>query len=337
MKSLTALLPLLISGFVTSGQYFEWKAGFHGFFDNREYFNEYTDHQTIFGSRFSVEAGFAINDHNKFKAGFNYLYEFGSKGDLIAPDITMYYNGQSKHINFFIGAFPRYGLINHPLILLKDTLEYFRPNIEGMFLGYKTNLFYHNIWIDWTSRQTDIKRETFLIGGEGMLSKGIFFYRHNFVMYHFAKPAIPLPEDRIRDNGGLTASLGADLSSRLYFDSLAITSGIAVSYDRIRSIYDFNFPVGWLNNIRIIHKGFGINGLYYRGDSQTLLYGEGFYKSKSYGRVDLFYERNNSNLIRGKLQFSLHFIPGKINSSQSFVIYLNLDGKRKIFNKSQAD
>ena len=337
MRSLTALLPFLISGLVTSGQYFEWKAGFHGFFDNREYFNEYTGPQTIFGSRLSVEAGFAINDHNKFKAGFNYSYEFGSKGDLIAPDITMYYNGQLKYINFFIGAFPRRSLIYHPLILLTDTLEYFRPNIEGMFLEFKTNQVYHNIWIDWTSRQTDTKRETFLIGGEGMVRNGIFFYQHNFIMYHFAGPAIPIPDDHIRDNGGLTAVLGANLSNRLHLDSLTITSGITVSYDRIRSMYDFNFPVGWLNNIRIVHKGFGINGLYYGGDSQILLYGEGFYKSKSYGRIDLFYESNNSNFIRGKLQFSFHFVPGKIDTSQSLVIYLSLDGKRKIFNENPAD
>jgi hypothetical protein len=330
MKRLTTLLPFLIPALVTFGQNFEWKTGFHGFFDNREYFNEYTDPQTIFGSRLFVEAGIAINDYNKFKAGFNYLYEFGSKGDLIAPDIIMYYNGQLKYINFFIGAFPRRNLIHHPLILLKDTLEYFRPNVEGMFLEFKTRLFYHNIWIDWTSRQTDTKRETFLIGGEGMVRKGIFFYQHSFIMYHLAGPAIPIPDDHIRDNGGLTVSIGADLSSKIYLDSLTITSGIAVSYDRIRSIYDFNFPVGWLNNIRIKHKGFGINGLYYNGDSHILLYGEEFYRSKSYGRVDLFYERNNSNLIRGKLQFSFHFIQGKINSSQSLAIYLSLDRKRKI-------
>lgn len=334
MKNLTALLSLVLLSLAATAQNFEWKTGFHGFFDNREYFNEYTNPQTIFGSRISVEGGFAVNDHNRFKAGIDYLYEFGSKGDLIAPDIIMYYNGQLKYINFFIGAFPRRNLIHHPLILLKDTLEYFRPNVEGMFLEFKTGMFYHNIWIDWTSRQTNTKRETFLIGGEGMIRKSIFFYKHNFIMYHYASPATPIPDDHIRDNGGLTASIGLDLSSKIFLDSLTVTSGIAVSYDRIRNIYDFNFPAGWLGKIMLAHKGFGINGLYYNGDRQILLYGEGFYKSKSYGRLDLFYESNNSHIISGKLQFSFHFIPGKINSSQSFTIYLSLDGKRKIFNKS---
>ncbi len=330
MKRLTTILIVLIPGLVTFGQNFEWKAGFHGFFDNREYFNEYTDAQTIFGSRLSVEAGFAVNGNNRFKAGLSYLYEFGSKGDLIAPDIIMYYNGQFKYINFFIGAFPRRNLIHHPLILLTDTLDYYRPNVEGMFLEFKAGRFYHSLWIDWTGRQTSEKRETFLIGGEGGIGRGIFFYRHNFIMYHFARPSVPIPGDHIRDNGGLTASLGLNLSSKIYLDSLTLTSGIAVSYDRLRSIYDFNFPAGWLNNIIIMHKGFGINGLYYEGDSQILLYGEGFYKSGRYGRIDLYYESNISHLIRCKLQFSFHFIPGIMDTSQSFSVYLSLDGKRKI-------
>jgi hypothetical protein len=330
MKRLISLLFILKLYLITSGQTFEWKAGFNGFFDNREYFNDFTEPQTIFGSRFFAEAGIALNDYNRFKAGLNWLYEFGSKGDLTAPDITMYYNGLSKHINFFIGAFPRRDIICHPLILLKDTLEYFRPNIDGMFLELQTNWGYHNIWIDWTSRQTNVKRETFLIGGEGTIKKGVFFYQHNFIMYHFAGPAIPIPDDHIRDNGGLTVSLGLNLSSKIHLDSIIIASGLALSYDRIRSIYDFNFPCGWLNSIKVIHRGFGINTIYYTGDSQVLLYGDGFYKSETYGRVDLFYEGNNSDRIKGKLQFSFHFIPGTINCSQSFAIYLSLEGRRNI-------
>ncbi len=331
--AITAAIKLCL---LAGGQDFEWTTGFDGFFDNREYFNEFTRPQTMFGSRLYAEIGFALNSHHRFRGGINYLYEFGSKGDLIAPDITMYYKGQSKHVNFFIGAFPRRRIINHPRILLEDTLIYYRPNVEGMFLEFKARRGYQNIWVDWTSRQTDTRRETFLIGGEGMIKKGIFFYKHDFIMYHYAGPAIPIPDDHIRDNGGLTVNAGVDLSSKLNLDSLVFTSGVAVSYDRIRNLYDFNFPAGWLNRLQIIHKGFGFNGLYYFGDSQILLYGDGFYKSGNYGRIDLFYESNNRGRINGKLQFSFHFVPGEINSSQSFTIFLSLEGRKNII-KNQAD
>ena len=333
MRNLIIII-LVFSFYCTAGaQNLIWNAGFQGFFDNREYFNDFIEPQTIFGSRLSADAGFEVNENNRFSAGINYLYEFGSKGDLIAPDITLFYNGYKKHFDFFIGAFPRRKLINHPLILLTDTLKYFRPNIEGMFLGIKTGWGYQNIWIDWTSRQTDTRRETFLIGGEGMMRKGMLFYQHNFIMYHFAGPAVAIPDDHIRDNGGLTAVAGADISSILFFDSLTIKSGIAFSYDRIRHEYDFKYPIGTINELLIMYRQFGVHGTYYYGERQVLLYGDGFYKSKNYGRIDLFYKNRNSALINGKLQFSFHIIPGNIDYSQSFAIYINMEGRRKVKSK----
>ena len=330
MNRVISLTFILTFCLLTSGQHIEWNTGFHGFMDNREYFNEFIEPQTIFGSRIFADVGFAVNDYNRFRAGLNYFYEFGSKGDLIVPDITMYYNGFNKYFDFYIGAFPRHGLITHPFILLTDTLEYYRPNVEGMFLGVKSDWGYHNIWIDWTSRQTNTKRETFLIGGEGMLRKGILLYQHNFIMYHFAGPAVPIPDDHIRDNGGLTVSMGVNLSSKIFLDSLILKSGAALSYDRIRHEYDINFPLGWLSNLVVMHKGLGFNGVYYYGDRQILLYGDGFYKSKNYGRIDLFYQGNKSTRIKGKLQFSFHFVPGNIDFSQSFVIYISLSGSRTL-------
>ena len=89
MKGLVLPFLIFILCLTTFGQNFEWKTGFHGFFDNREYFNDYTDPQTIFGSRLFAEAGFALNDYNRFKAGLNFLYEFGSKGDLLAPVLNL--------------------------------------------------------------------------------------------------------------------------------------------------------------------------------------------------------------------------------------------------------
>ena len=312
------------------GQSFEWRTGFHGFFDNREYFNQYTNDQTMFGSRIYAEAGFSLNDHNLFMTGLNYLYEFGSKGNLIAPDIMMYYHADMGPLNFYLGAFPRKGLINQPLMLLTDTLNYYRPNTEGMFLEFRKSRGYHNIWIDWTGRQTGTRRETFLIGGTGHIGKGAFYYEHHFIMYHYASPAIPVPDDHIRDNGGLTAVCGLNLSSKLPVDSVFISSGIGLSFDRIRNEYDFRTPVGWYTELGAEHKGFGIHGTCYLGDSHTIIYGDRFYSSESYQRIDLYYTRFQSTRISGKLQFSFHFIPGVIDFSQMLVIWVNLEGSKKI-------
>jgi hypothetical protein len=318
--------------FNTCGQSFEWKTGFHSFFDNREYFNEYANDQTMFGARIFAEAGFSLNDHNRFRAGMSYLYEFGSKGDLIAPDIILYYHANKGPLTFYFGAFPRMGLINQPLLLLTDTLNYYRPNAEGMYLEFRKKWGFHHIWIDWTNRQTNTTRETFLIGGTGHFGQGVFFYEHNFIMYHFAAPAIPIPGDHLRDNGGFTAVLGLNLSSKLPPDSTVFSSGIALSYDRLRNVYDIKSPLGWYTELNVEHRGFGFHGTCYLGNSHSIIYGDRFYSSTSYQRIDLYYARYHSSRISGKLQFSFHFVPGVIDYSQMLVIYINLEGQEQIHN-----
>ncbi|MBN2213331.1 MAG: hypothetical protein JW723_03725 [Bacteroidales bacterium] len=313
-----------------SGQSFDWRTGFYGFFDNREYFNLYTDDQTMFGSRIYAEAGFSLNDHNSFMGGFNYLYEFGSKGDLIAPDIVIYYHGEKGPLNFYLGAFPRKGLINQPPMLLTDTLFYYRPNSEGMFLEFRKSFGYHNIWIDWTGRKTNTRRETFLMGGTGRFGKGAVFYEHHFVMYHYAAPAITVPDDHLRDNAGLTAVCGLNLSRKVPVDSAFISSGIGFSLDRIRNVYDFRTRIGWYTELGAEHKGFGIHGTCYLGDSHTIIYGDRFYSSDSYQRIDLYYTKSPSSLISGKLQFSFHFVPGVVDYSQMLVIVINLNGSKQL-------
>jgi hypothetical protein len=54
------ILLLALAGCLnTEGQQFEWKTGFFGFFDNREYFSDSTIPQTMGGENLSAEAGFA--------------------------------------------------------------------------------------------------------------------------------------------------------------------------------------------------------------------------------------------------------------------------------------
>ena len=83
------LYRYILAGFVwltlltnLSAQHFIYKAGYFGFFDNREYFNEFVNDQTIFGSRIYGELGYSFNENNRIMAGADYLYEFGSKGEL---------------------------------------------------------------------------------------------------------------------------------------------------------------------------------------------------------------------------------------------------------------
>ena len=306
-------------------QNFVYKIGYFGFLDNREYFNEFANDQTIFGSRIYGEAGYTFNERNRIMAGANYLYEFGSKGEWIAPDITAYFSGRYKHLDFLIGAFPRANMTAMPLALMTDTLGYYRPNMEGILLDYGTQNFHHNLWIDWTSRQSYQKRETFLLGFSGYAKIGIFLYQHHFIMTHLAHSLAHGSDELIRDNAGFSLMPGVDLSAISGLDSLTFSAGLLGSYDRIRSKYDFRFPLGFYAELEAAHKGFGVHGILYAGESQVITSGDGFYKSDFYSRADAFYRLSASH-IEGRLQFSFHFIPDMIDLSMSLLVRAQLDG-----------
>jgi hypothetical protein len=324
-KTIITALFITCTAFALKSQTFNWKTGYYGFFDNREYFNEYVSDQTIFGTRISGELGYSFNERNRVMAGADYLYEFGSKGEWIAPDFIAYYNGKRGNIDFYLGAFPRTNRIRMPLALMNDTFQYYRPILEGIFLEFKTRAFRHNIWIDWTSRQSYQKRETFLLGFSGYAKRGILIWQHHLVMTHLAHSLNTGTDERIHDNAGFSVMPGIDLSGFTGLDSLCLSMGILGSYDRIRGIYDFRAPVGFLGEIEAIYKGFGLHGTVYAGESQVILPGDGFYKATFYSRADAFYVLSMPNL-QGRLQFSLHFIPGVVDLSMSLTVRAQLEG-----------
>jgi hypothetical protein len=325
------ILMLFAKGHIGSwAQQFEWKTSFFGFFDNREYFNDYINPQSILGENITAEAGFAINPYNRFRAGISYTYENGSKAAYLRPDPILYFKGDWKPATFYIGSFPRYRLISLPLAMLTDTLVYYRPNVEGIFLEHRREWFFQNVWLDWTSRQTDTINEEFIIGATGMIHKGIFLYQHHFLMAHFAGPGIDLNNHHLRDNGGINAMLGLNLSEKLPLDTATLCSGFIMSYDRLRSVYDTRVMWGWLTDLTINYKGFGFHGLYYRGDGQKFFTGDGFYKSGNYGRADLYFQKTYLDKIVGKLMFSLHFLPGNLDFSYTIHLRASMDGKVKL-------
>ncbi len=324
---ISLVLLLLIESPVVS-QRVEWRAGFDGFLDNREYYSIDIP-KTIFGSRAWGELGASLSDGHRIRVGLNYLYEYGYRLDAYPPDITMYYQYSNERTDFRLGAFPRANLLKYPLALLSDTLNYYRPNMEGLYWGYRGDWGYQNVFIDWTSRQTDESHERFIFGFSGRLQKGILFLDHSLLMGHFAGKGIPEPGHHLRDNGGFHLSLGSDLSERVFLDSLCFSVGPLVSLDRIRGVdEEWQTPKGFLGEFTAIHRKLGIKGLFYQGQGHTFLYGDPFYRLDQYGRLDLFYMPFHNENVNLKINFVLHVAEGQIDYSQQILVSLALSGFR---------
>ena len=320
MRLQSVILLLLFSTASSFAQSFNWNAGFDGFLDNREYYS-INNTRTIFGSRAWAEIGADINEHHRFRTGLNYLYEFGYTIDAHLPDVTMYYQYEDEKIDFFFGAFPRKNFLAYPLAFLSDTLNYYRPNIQGALAQYSGNNWQQAVFIDWTSRKTDDSPERFIFGFYGVYRQGIFFIENHFLMAHLAAKGIPDPDFQLRDNGGFNISLGFNLSEYWLLDTLVLKAGGLVSLDRTRGENEvWETPAGFLGQLSTGNRFVGLDALYYRGKGHTFFYGDPFYKLDSYGRLDLYIMPFRKQNISLKINFAMHLAKGQVDYSQQLLM-----------------
>jgi hypothetical protein len=321
----------LLLGIGTAGlsQQFVWKAAFDGFLDNREYFNPVQMPQTIFGSRIAGEIGGSFGGAHRLMAGIDYMYEFGGGLADVPPVAIMYYQYSRKPFTFLMGVFPRRGLLDYPLALLNDTLNYYRPYMEGIYLSAERSWGFQNVFIDWTSRQTDMRHERFMFGFSGRINISSFFISHHFLMGHFAGPGIPDPNHHLRDNGGFDINLGIDLSGATVLDTLSFSIGGLVSLDRTRGVDEgWQTPAGFLGQAHAVYRFAGIRTTLYFGEGHTFLYGDSFYKATSYARIDLFIIPFRSPRVTSKINWGIHLVNGTIDNSQQVQVIVFLDSNK---------
>jgi hypothetical protein len=92
----------------------------------------------------------------------------------------MYYQYSDPKKEMIFGAFPRRDKIDFPLVMLTDTLLYYRPNIEGMFGAVRWDWGYQNVFVDWISRQTNENRKFLRQVFQGKLTTKTSFFKITF-------------------------------------------------------------------------------------------------------------------------------------------------------------
>jgi hypothetical protein len=328
--SFITLCVLIVLASNSFGQQITLKTGIFSFFDNREYFNYYENDQTIFGTRVFANTTLSVNDKSELCIGVDGLYEFGAKfnADYIKPIAYIHHKGDP--IDLYFGSFYRDPIINMPKLLLNDTLQYYKPNVEGIYLAYNNKNIKHNIWIDWVSRQSKVDKEIFYIGGSGSVTYKYWFYKHDFIFTHYALTSNAYSNEHIRDNGGIYSRLGYEKKSFLIFDSISFSIGGVISYDRTRNITPLRYYKGIMTEIGLYYKAIGVHCSNYTGNGQLIITGDPLYKAKFYNRVDLIWRIFNHPGIEGAVEFSVHFINDIIDYSQKFTLRADLDYKTQL-------
>ena len=322
MKKQLAILFVLITFFGRS-QNFEYRVLLEGIGDNREFFNDYGFPQTILGARAAFETG-VKSDNHRISGGLSYLLEFGSDIDAMKPKLTLYYQFSDPKKEFFFGAFPRKNKIDFPLAMLTDTFLYYRPNIEGMYGVAKWDWGYQSGFVDWLSRQTDVKREIFTAGFSGEIYFKNFFIQDYILMSHNASAAIRLTNDYIKDYLGFALQAGVRTSEKQAFNGY-IKAGILTSAFRQRAVTN-GYVAGssFFAEAKGHFKNYALKSVLSTGESHNFAYGDNFYRAKNYWRTDAIWYFINHENVKGTFNFAFHVIDWEeLNFQQQLsVVYL---------------
>ncbi|TDN95739.1 hypothetical protein [Sunxiuqinia elliptica] len=311
---LIALMLLAVSGFA---QKFEYDVLFHGIGDNREFFSGKAESQTILGERTSFAIGTTLDEKHQFRIGLSHLYEFGSELDDQKPKLTAYYHYEDKQKEFYFGAFPRLGLIDFPLALITDTFLYYRPNIEGLYGKYSWDWGHQAGFVDWTSRQTESKRETFMAGFSGEMGTDYIFFQNYITMFHYAGTANRVEGEHIHDNLGTALFLGTNLDQFLPLSNAYFRLGWMHSKFKIRTVMDdFETANSMLGEFYGELKSFALRSTLHMGEGHHVTNGDRFYDVDNYWRTDVIWRFLSSKHVEGRFNLSFHLVEGDLDQSQ---------------------
>ncbi|MDL2223902.1 hypothetical protein LJB92_01150 [Bacteroidales bacterium OttesenSCG-928-M06] len=342
MQKRYLILSLFFLGFIFSSfsQELIWKAGVHSFFDNTEFTgSKVQTPQTMAGVHLSPEIGLSWEQKHRIYIGADLLHEFGSDDAIGYYDPVVYYEYTGEPFRFYMGAIPRKILLDkYPRMFFQDSINNYRPVINGFFWEYNKEKNYINAWLDWTGRQSEEKHEAFFMGWSGRYNYKWLYAQHFGYMFHFAKKKDQVVDEAVHDNGLILTSLGVNFAKYTDFEKLEMNAGWSVGLDRDRGIGNWNCPSGFVSETKIEYKGIGLFNTLYIGDGQQIYYndhgknlywGDSFYRLKKYDRADIFIHFYKSKVVNIKFVCSLHFAESNLYNQQSLYATFDLDNFSK--------
>jgi hypothetical protein len=325
MKYVGLICLFFITQVHVFGQKYTAGVDYLGFADNREYSNPIQIPQTFFGFRIQPFLETKIDSVHVLHIGVNALYEFGGQIESKNFVPSIYYHYNSNPLSFKIGSFERRKDLNaYPLALLSDSLLYFRPNISGLNTKFSKNRFQSSIWVDWLSRQTEVKKEQFLFGLTAKYKVNSYFIENVFSMLHDAFASKRSETDVLYDNGANVLRIGFEFGKKSSIDSLRGSIGLLNAYQRARALNILETPKGLLSEFYVKKSWFAFKNTFYKGQGLNQVYGDHFYKEKFYNRTDFIFLPVQHKKVTGEFIWSFHKTPGYLDNQQAFRLFMNI-------------
>ena len=336
-RSFCFFISFLFISSTAFSQELNWRLDLFSFFDNTEFGNsKVTIPQTMAGVMVAPEAGLLWDSIHKVNVGVNLMHEYGSPNAIDKFYPTVYYEFHRGAQKFIMGAFPRLRVIgNYPRLFFRDSITYYRPNINGLFWEFRKDKNYINVWLDWTGRQSKTLNEAFFIGTSGRFNSGVFFIQQFGYMFHLAGKMDPIVNEALHDNILVNPSLGIDLKGKSIFSTLEANAGWVARFERSRADNTGWIKLnGFLAEARIEYKWLGFFNTFYKGDGMMYFYsqrgndlywGDPVYRAKSYNRSDFYIIFLQHHAVNVELTYSLHFLENRVYNEQMLKVFVNLN------------
>ncbi|HNW50441.1 MAG TPA: hypothetical protein PKH79_05125 [Prolixibacteraceae bacterium] len=324
-KLITFIVALLLTLQLTA-QSVDYTIRFNGIGDNREYFSGYNLSQTILGARGAFMLGTRLDSVNRMKVGIDYFYEFGGKLGTLKPNLILYYEAMKGPWQFRMGSFNRREVLDMPLAIVADTYNYYKPNLDGLYVGYTRQHFKMNVFADWVGRQDSVTREQFMAGSTIDTHWKWFTTNFYWYMYHRAGTLVWDPDTHIEDYMGALLQVGVNLSGVVPLDIATVKTGILTSLDRNRgSDMTYANHLSSYSEVVLEKKGFGVKALFNFGDKHVFYIGDPFFNNTtSYLRTSFYFTPINFKNVKGRFIWSMHLGNGGghlDNQQQFYLIY----------------
>ncbi|MDR0711819.1 MAG: hypothetical protein LBF67_05700 [Prevotellaceae bacterium] len=320
----------------------EWNVAFFSFADNREY--EPAQHQlpqSILGSWLIPEVGLRFDSVHRLHAGVGLQHYFGSADKALQQvEYVAYYRYNSKPFELYVGSFPaRRLLADYPNALFYDSIVNLRLNSANIFWKIFGEQWHADIWLDWSGRQTETQRETFLVGIAGKYRLKKAYVALQSYMHHFAHAAGNI-DQHIVDNGMARLCVGVSMPVGFLLDSLNVNAGMLGAYSRERGVDPrYQFSGGFFSEVTLEKFGIGVKNTLYAGENlmplhnkynaEHLYWGDPFYQNTFYNRSDFYVYIFDTNKIQARFTWSMHAAAGLISNQQMFTLTVNLGSQTK--------
>lgn len=323
---ISLLLPFLMLVGLAKAQTIDYQIKFTGIGDNREFFSNYNEPQTILGSRGNITLGAALDTVHSLRMGIDYFYEYGSSLGELPPEMILFYEAHKDAWRFRMGNFNRAEVIQYPLAIMADDYCYYNPNIEGLFIGYNKEKITMNLFADWVGRQDSARREQFMAGFVfQQRPTSVLLFDESWYMFHNAHTKARPVGEFIEDYMGALVTVGVDLSGKTPFDVATLKTGLLCSLWRNRGNgNDFEMGNSSFTELQLEKRGYGLRSSFNFGDAHHLFLGDSFYNNTtSYIRTDLYFTPINAKRVKGRFTWSFHVANGDLDNQQLFsLIYI---------------